>query len=149
MSRTVTETQTTVERWTVDPSRTTVEFEVEHLWGLHSVRGRFNRFDGSYVVGPAGDAIRLTIDAASVDTGVATRDKHLRSADFFDVDRASAGAVHIDARHRTGKRTRARERRTRGGGYDAFRRVRRVGARGRAAGSSSRRRPRSTRGASA
>ena len=79
MSSMVTETQTTVERWTVDPSRTTVEFEVEHLWGLHSVRGRFSRFDGSYVVGPAGDAIRLTIDAASVDTGDATRDKHLRS----------------------------------------------------------------------
>src|SRR5688500_5882511 len=81
MSSTVTETQTTVERWTVDPSRTTVEFEVEHLWGLHSVRGHFNRFDGSYVVGPAGDAIRLTIGAASVDTGVAARDKHLRSWD--------------------------------------------------------------------
>ena len=37
-------------------------------WGLHTVRNRFRRFAGSYVVGPAGDAIRLTIDAASVDT---------------------------------------------------------------------------------
>jgi polyisoprenoid-binding protein YceI len=87
MSSTLTEqTQTTVERWTADPSRTTVEFEVEHLWGLRTVRGRFRRFDGSYVVGPAGDAIRLTIDAASVDAGNAMRDQHLRSADFFDVD---------------------------------------------------------------
>ena len=55
MSSTLTEqTQTTVERWTADPSRTTVEFEVKHLWGLHTVRGRFNRFDGSYVDGPTG-----------------------------------------------------------------------------------------------
>ncbi len=86
MSSTLTETQTTIERWTPDPTRTTVEFEVEHLWGLHAVRGRFHDFDGSYVVGPAGAAVRLTIDAASVDTGNATRDKRLRSANFFDVD---------------------------------------------------------------
>jgi polyisoprenoid-binding protein YceI len=86
MSTTVTGTQTTVEWWTADPARTTVEFEVEHLWGLHTVRGRFRRFDGVYVVGTAGPEIELTIDAASVDTGISVRDRHLRSADFFDVD---------------------------------------------------------------
>jgi polyisoprenoid-binding protein YceI len=85
MSTTLTQTQQTVERWTSDPSRTTVEFAVDHLWGLHTVRGRFDRFEGSYVVGPAGPEIELTIDAASVDTGNAERDKHLRSWDFFDV----------------------------------------------------------------
>jgi polyisoprenoid-binding protein YceI len=79
-------TQTTIERWTADPSRTTVEFEVEHLWGLHTVRGRFRSVDGAYSVGPTGSEIELTIDAASVDTGVARRDEHLRSADFFFVD---------------------------------------------------------------
>jgi polyisoprenoid-binding protein YceI len=87
MSTTLTDMQTTIERWTLDPSRTTVEFEVAHVWGLHAVRGRFHDFDGSYTVGPAGAGIRLTIDAASVDTSNATRDKHLRSTDFFDVDR--------------------------------------------------------------
>ena len=86
MSVTLTETQTTVEWWMADPARTTVEFDVEHFWGLHTVRGRFRRFDGLYVVGTAGLEIELTIDAASVDTGNAARDKHLRSADFFDVD---------------------------------------------------------------
>jgi polyisoprenoid-binding protein YceI len=86
MSSTLTQTQTTVEWWTADPARTTVEFEVAHFWGLHTVRGRFCRFDGSYVVGPSGLEIEMTIDAASVDTGNAARDKHLRSADFFDVD---------------------------------------------------------------
>ena len=86
MSSTLIETQPTVEWWTADPSQTTVEFEVEHFWGLHTVRGRFRRFDGSYVAGPAGSEIELTIDAAIVDTGISARDRHLRSADFFDVD---------------------------------------------------------------
>jgi polyisoprenoid-binding protein YceI len=76
---------TAVERWTVDPSQTTVEFEVKHLWGLHTVNGRFDRFDGSYVVGPAGQEIELRIDAASVDTGIAARDAHLRSWHYFHV----------------------------------------------------------------
>lgn len=86
MSNTLTDkARASIERWTVDPSRTIVEFEVEHLWGLHTVHGRFTRFDGSYVSGPAGTALELTIDAASVDTGIAARDEHLRSWDFFDV----------------------------------------------------------------
>jgi polyisoprenoid-binding protein YceI len=86
MSSAVIETETTVERWTADPSRTTVEFEVEHLWGLQSVRGRFRSFDGAYIVGPGGSSIELTIDAGSVDTGCPARDNHLRSADFFGTD---------------------------------------------------------------
>jgi polyisoprenoid-binding protein YceI len=45
-----------------------VEFEVKHLWGLHTVRGRFRRFDGVYIVGLPGSEIELTIDAASADT---------------------------------------------------------------------------------
>jgi polyisoprenoid-binding protein YceI len=88
MSTTVmeqTQTPATVERWTADPSRTTAEFEVEHMWGLHTVHGRFSRLDGSYVDGPEGPEIELTIDAASIDTGNAMRDEHLRSWDFFDV----------------------------------------------------------------
>jgi polyisoprenoid-binding protein YceI len=72
-----------LERWTADPSRTTVEFEIEHLWGLHTVHGHFDRFEGSYTVGPEGPEIELTLDAASVDTGIAKRDEHLRSPDFF------------------------------------------------------------------
>ena len=129
MSSTLTraDRQTTVEWWTADPSRTTVEFEVKHLWGLHTVRGRFNRFDGSYVVGPAGPEIELTIDAASVDTGNAARDKHLRSWDFFDV--AVHPQVRFTSTHVTGdgQRTRPRERRARGGRHKRSSRVRRIG----------------------
>jgi polyisoprenoid-binding protein YceI len=85
MSTVLIEAPTAVERWSADHARTTVEFEVENLWGLHIVRGRFNRFDGSYVEGPSGPEIELTIDAASVDTGVARRDEHLRSPGFLFV----------------------------------------------------------------
>lgn len=86
MSSAAIETQTTIERWTADPGRTTIEFQVEHLWGLHTVRGRFHSFDGEYTVGSSGSQIELTVDAASVDTSCPARDDHLRSADFFGVD---------------------------------------------------------------
>jgi polyisoprenoid-binding protein YceI len=70
-------------RWTVDGSESSVDFAVKTFWGLTTVRGRFDRFDGSYEVGPNGTRIELTIDADSLDTGNTTRDKHLRSTDFF------------------------------------------------------------------
>ena len=85
-SAAIANTQLSTERWTVDPRQTTVEFEVTHFWGLHTVRGRFDRFDGSYTVGPDGPQIELTIDAASVDTGNAARDRHLQAQDYFDVE---------------------------------------------------------------
>ena len=69
-------------RFTLDPARSSAEFAVKHFWGLITVRGRFERFAGSY----DGDRIELTIDAASLDTGNSSRDKHLRSADFFGTD---------------------------------------------------------------
>jgi polyisoprenoid-binding protein YceI len=86
MSSALAERETTVERWTADPGRTTVEFEVGHLWGLDTVSGRFRSFSGAYVVGPGGSAIELTIDAASVDTGCGARDGHLRAADFLGAE---------------------------------------------------------------
>jgi len=45
--------------------------------------GRFDRFDGSYEIGTEGPTIDLTVDADSLDTGNTTRDKHLRSPNFF------------------------------------------------------------------
>ncbi len=72
-------------RWSVD-DESFVEFAVKTFWGLTTVRGRFDRFDGTYEVGPGGMKIELTIDADSLDTGNGTRDKHLRSNDFFGVD---------------------------------------------------------------
>jgi polyisoprenoid-binding protein YceI len=72
-------------RWTVDPDESFVEFAVKTFWGVSTVRGRFDRFDGSYEIGPDGATIALTIDADSLDTGNRTRDKHLRTTDFFDI----------------------------------------------------------------
>jgi len=72
-------------RWSVNRDETSVAFAVKTFWGLTTVRGRFDRFDGSYEVGPDGTKIELTIDADSLDTGNRTRDKHLRSTDFFGV----------------------------------------------------------------
>ena len=73
-------------RWSLDRDGSSVGFTVKTMWGLIPVRGRFDRFAGSYEVGPNGTTIELTIDAASIDTGNAKRDEHLRSSDFFDVD---------------------------------------------------------------
>jgi polyisoprenoid-binding protein YceI len=72
-------------RWSLDRDGSSVGFTVKTMWGLISVRGRFDRFAGSCEVGRNGTTIELTIDADSIDTGNAKRDEHLRSPDFFDV----------------------------------------------------------------
>ena len=71
--------------WRLDPARSSVEFQAKTLWGLVTVKGRFERYAGrlDFSKDPA---IELAIDAASLDTGNAKRDKHLRSEDFFAVD---------------------------------------------------------------
>jgi polyisoprenoid-binding protein YceI len=109
-------------RWTVDRDRTVVEFAVKTFWGLTTVRGRFDRFDGAYEVGPDGTKMELTVDADSIDTGNATRDRHLRSADFFGVadhpqvrfsstrvGDARAGTVHVEGELEAGGKAAALE----------------------------------------
>src|SRR5262249_26370636 len=61
-------------------------FQVPHFWGLTTVEGRFERYDGTLEIS-AQPAVELRIDAASLDTKRTARDKHLRSADFFDVEK--------------------------------------------------------------
>jgi polyisoprenoid-binding protein YceI len=71
--------------WRIDPERSSVEFQVPSFWGgLIQVRGRFDRYDGTLDLRRT-PAIELTIDAASLNTNHARRDKHLRSDDFFGV----------------------------------------------------------------
>jgi polyisoprenoid-binding protein YceI len=69
--------------WRLDPEHSSVEFHVRHFYGLVTVKGHFDRFEGRFNL-RAQPAIELTIDAASLETKNARRDKHLRSADFFD-----------------------------------------------------------------
>jgi len=73
-------------RWRIDPARSTVEFQVPHFWGLTTVEGRFGRYAGTLDLSEQ-PAVELRIDAASLDTKRTARDKHLRSADFFDVEK--------------------------------------------------------------
>jgi polyisoprenoid-binding protein YceI len=73
-------------RWRLDPSGSSAEFRVPNFWGLASVKGRFQRLDGWLDVDDDRQwRMELTLDAASLDTGNHRRDRHLRSADFFDV----------------------------------------------------------------
>ena len=75
--------------WTIDPAHTTVEFAVKHLM-ITTVKGRFTGVSGS-VRTDEGSAAKgeadVVIDAASLDTREPQRDAHLRSADFFDVEK--------------------------------------------------------------
>lgn len=75
------------ERWELDSSHSSIHFSVRHLV-IAKVRGQFTRWSGALVV-PDGDFGQATadavIDASSIETGVADRDAHLKSPDFFDV----------------------------------------------------------------
>lgn len=74
--------------WTLDKSHTSVAFVARHLM-VTKVRGTFDDFDGTVIVGenPEDSTVDVTIGLASVDTGAPDRDNHLRSADFFDVEK--------------------------------------------------------------
>jgi polyisoprenoid-binding protein YceI len=78
-------------RWVLDQMHSGVTFSVRHL-GLSKVRGRFDDVTATLDVGERAEdvVIEAAIDMASVDTNNADRDKHLRSTDFFDVDKNPA-----------------------------------------------------------
>ena len=73
--------------WTVDPAHSELGFVARHLM-VTKVRGQFKEFEGSVKVGDVISDSQVTAVAqlASVDTGSADRDAHLKSADFFDVE---------------------------------------------------------------
>ncbi len=74
--------------WKVDAAHSSVTFSVKHM-GIAKVRGKFTEFEGTLEVREdlAHGRIYGTVKVASIDTGEAKRDEHLRSADFFDVER--------------------------------------------------------------
>ncbi|MFE1798936.1 YceI family protein [Streptomyces sp. NPDC059517] len=79
--------------WLFDPPHMAIRFIAKHV-GMAHVHGRFERFDGGIQIADdmADSRLHVRIDASSITTGNRTRDDHLRSGDFLDVERFP----HID-----------------------------------------------------
>jgi len=73
--------------WLFDPPHTGIRFIAKHV-GMANVHGSFTRFDGGVRIAPnvEDSQVEIRIDASSITTGNKTRDNHLRSADFLDVE---------------------------------------------------------------
>ena len=74
--------------WNIDPAHSEVAFVARYLM-VTKVRGGFGEYSGTLHIAekPEESWVEMTIKAASIDTGTPDRDKHLRSADFMDVER--------------------------------------------------------------
>jgi len=74
--------------WTIDPAHSDVGFVIRHLM-ISNVKGHFTKFEGQIVTAgdPLNSGVSATIDVSSIDTANATRDEHLRTADFFDAEK--------------------------------------------------------------
>ena len=73
----------------VDPAHASVNFKVRHN-GITFVQGRFDKFDGAIVGNPntlESARVFFNVNVESINTGIPMRDDHLRSADFFEVER--------------------------------------------------------------
>jgi polyisoprenoid-binding protein YceI len=83
--------------WTLDASRSAIGLRSRSMWGLAPVKGTFGEIAGTGSVSPDGQVTgTITVGAASVDTKIAKRDAHLRSADFFDAGRHPHIVVRVD-----------------------------------------------------
>ena len=72
----------------IDPSHSTVAFKVGHMLG--AAKGKFTKFSGTVEVDrehPEQSSVNVTIQAASINTAIVKRDDHLRSAEFFNVEK--------------------------------------------------------------
>ena len=88
--------------WTVDKAHSNVDFSVRHL--MANVRGHFADYDGVIVMDadPAKSSVEFTIQSKSIDTANEQRDTHLRSADFFEVEKYPAITFKSTAVKKTG-----------------------------------------------
>ena len=74
--------------WTLDPAHSQIEFAVKHMM-VTTVRGQFRQFTTEVDFDeehPERSSVVAHIDVSSIDTGMAARDAHLRSADFFEAE---------------------------------------------------------------
>lgn len=73
----------------VDPAHTSVNFKIKHN-GITFVQGRFDKFDGAIVGSPdqlESAKVFFNVNVESINTGITMQDNHLRSPDFFEVER--------------------------------------------------------------
>jgi polyisoprenoid-binding protein YceI len=80
---------TTATTWNIDPTHSSAEFKVKHMMISH-VKGHFAKVTGTLTLDEstlANSRVEALIEAASVETRDAQRDAHLKSADFFDVEK--------------------------------------------------------------
>jgi len=96
----------TTNRWNIDTTHSGIHFSVRHMV-ISKVRGRFAKFSGSLQLDESDltrSSVEATIEASSIDTGTPERDTHLRSPDFFDVERFPElrfRGTHIERRNDT------------------------------------------------
>jgi polyisoprenoid-binding protein YceI len=75
--------------WNIDPTHSHAEFKIRHLM-IANVKGSFLKLAGTLTLDDAdvsNSSVQATIEVASIDTRDAQRDGHLKSADFFDVEK--------------------------------------------------------------
>ena len=75
--------------WIIDPAHSHIHFSVRHMM-ISTVRGRFNEFTGTIEfdeANPLNSTVDVTINTPSIDTREKKRDDHLRSPDFFEVEK--------------------------------------------------------------
>ena len=93
--------------WEIDPDHTLVEFSVRHLM-INTVKGRFSEMQGTIYLDtnqPENSWVKAAVNAASIYTGNARRDSHLRSTDFFDAERYPTISFESVSVQRTGMRS--------------------------------------------
>jgi len=86
---TLTAPQTAVSTWNIDAAHSVAEFKVKHMM-ISNVKGQFTGVSGSLRLDEddvINSKIEASVDAASIQTGDAQRDSHLKSADFFDAEK--------------------------------------------------------------
>ena len=88
--------------WKADPVHSEIAFSVRHLM-VSKVRGRFTSYDVTIVTSedPQGSSVAATIDLSSIDTGNEPRDSHLRSADYFEIEKYPTMSYRSTGIHRT------------------------------------------------
>ncbi len=89
MSATIQEAKTQTTTWNIDPVHSAAEFKVKHMM-ISNVKGQFTGLTGSLSLDEgdiAKSLVQATIEAASINTREPQRDAHLKSADFFDVEK--------------------------------------------------------------